>query len=202
MKLRVKITIIVCVVFALLSSTFFLLFGYLSDDGHPGINSESFAPAKIKKVPDEEDIMVCVYPVVGIKPHGYESAEHWISLNSIKKGWIVAQYEGYCRVLFEIDDADMEDFYGNHFFRSPHYYCVQPISRERLMVTDPTARLGDEKEDPFADDKQYLDCSLESEFENYNHPRFATLACIAENAVFILFAVGINLILKSIEKRK
>ena len=203
MKTRVKITIIVCVVFALLSSAFFLLLEYLSDAGHPGINSESFAPVKIKKVPDEEDLMVHVYPVIGMMPHGYEPEEHWVSLNSIKKGWIVAQYEGYCRVLFDINDADMEDFYGDHFFnRRPHYYCVQPISRERLMVTDPTARLGDEKEDPFADDKQYLDCSLESEFQNYNHPRFATLACIAENAVFILFTVGLNLILKAIEKRK
>jgi len=202
MKRRVKVSIIVCVVFALLSSAVFFLGGYLRS-GHPGINSQSFAPVKIKKVHDEDDIMVRVYPVIGMMPHGYEPEEHWVSLNSIKKGWIVAQYEGYCRVLFDINDADMEDFYGDHFLnRRPHYYCVQPISRERLMVTDPTARLGDEKEDPFADDKQYLDCSLESELGSYRYARFATRICLAANAVFILLAVGINLIANAVEKRR
>lgn len=202
MRIRVRVSIIVCVVFALLSTGVYLLGGYVGDNVQ-GLHTQSFAPVKIKKVPDEEDIMVHVYPVVGIKPHGYESEEHWISLNSIKKGWIVAQYEGYCRVLFDINDADMEDFYGDHFFnRRPHYYCVQPISRERLMVTDPTARLGDEKEDPFADDKQYLDCSLESELGSYRYARFATRICLAANAVFILLVVGINLIANAVGKRR
>lgn len=204
MKRRVKVSIIACVVFALLSSAVFFLGGYLKS-GHPGINSQSFAPVKIKKVPDEEDLMVRVYPVIGIKPHGYEPEEHWVSLNSIKKGWIVAQYEGYCRVLFDINDADMEDFYGNDFFiEHHHYYYVQPVSRDRLKVTNVTARLGDEPKDPFADDKQvfYLECCLNSELGSYRYARFATRICLAANSVFILLAVGINLIANAVEKRR
>ena len=184
MKRRVKVSIIVCVVFALLSSAVFFLGGYLRI-GHPGINSQSFAPVKIKKVPDEEDIMVHVYPVVGMEPHGYEPGE--IPLNSIKKGWIIAQYKGYCRMLFKIDDEE---------------YCyVQLVPRDRLMVTDFTARLGDEPTDPFAGGRKWeliSDCSVISELRSYNYPRY----CVAINAVFILLAVGINLIANAVEKRK
>ena len=205
MKRRVKITIIVCVVFALLSSAFFLLLGYLSDGGHPGINSESFAPVKIKKVPDEEDIMVHVYPVIGMMPHGYEPEEHWVSLNSIKKGWIIAQYKGNCRVLFDVNDADMEDFFGNYFIEQRHhYYYVQPVSRDRLKVTGFIARSGDEPEDPFAEGKSVclLDCCVSSEIGSYRYAENATRICLAANAVFILLAAGINLIANAVEKRK
>lgn len=204
MKRRVIVSIIVCVVFALLSSALFVLGGYLQS-GHPGISSESFAPVKIRKDHDEDDIMVRVYPVIGIAPHGYEPEEHWVSLNSIKKGWIVAQYEGYCRVLFDINDADMEDFFGNYFIEQRHhYYYVQPVSRDRLKVTNVTARLGDEPKDPFADDKQvfYLECCLNSELGSYRYAENAIRICLAANAVFILLAAGINLIANAVEKRK
>ncbi len=186
MKRRVKVSIIVCVVFALLSSAVFFLGGYLKS-GHPGINSQSFAPVRIKKVHDEEDIMVKIYPI-GILPHFYEAPE--IPLNSIKKGWIVAQYKGYCRVMFKSDDEE--------------YYYVQPVSRDRLMVTDLTARLGDEAEDPFAEGKSVmlLDCSVRTELGDYNYPRYGTLLCVAINTVFILLAVGINLIANAVEKRR
>ena len=184
MKLRVKITIIVCVVFALLSSAVFFLGGYLKS-GHPGIDSQSFAPVWIKKVHDEDDIMVHVHPIIGMEPHGYDTGE--IPLNSIKKGWIIAQYKGYCRVLFKIDDEE---------------YCyVQLVPRDRLMVTDLTARLGDEPTDPFAGGRKWeliSDCSVISELRSYNYPRY----CVAINTVFILLAVGINLIANAVEKRR
>ena len=186
MKRRVRVSIIVCIVFALLSSSAFFLYGYLGG-GHPGISSQSFAPVRIKKVHDEEDISVKIYPV-GILPHGYEAGE--IPLNSIKKGWIIAQYKGYCRVLFKIDDEE--------------YYYVQPVPRDRLRVTDLTARLGDEPEDPFAEGKTVMlpDCSVRTELGDYNYPRYGTLLCVAINAVFILIAVGINLIANAVEKRR
>ena len=184
MKLRVKMSIIFCIVFALLSSAAFFLHRYLGVSHH-GIDSQSFAPVWIKKVHDEDDIMVHVHPIIGMEPHGYEPGE--IPLNSIKKGWIIAQYKGYCRVLFKIDDEE---------------YCyVQLVPRDRLMVTDFTARLGDEPTDPFAGGRKWeliSDCSVISELRSYNYPRY----CVAINAVFILLAVGINLIANAVEKRK
>lgn len=184
MKRRVKVSIIVSVVFVLLSSAAFFLHRYLGVSHH-GIDSQSFAPVRIKKVHDEDDIMVYVHPLIGMEPHGYEPGK--IPLNSIKKGWIIAQYKGYCRVLFKIDDEE---------------YCyVQLVPRDRLMVTDFTARLGDEHTDPFAGGRKWeliSDCSVISELSSYNYPRF----CVAINAVFILLAVGINLIANAVEKRR
>ena len=68
MKLRVKMSIILCIIFALLSTGVYLLGGYVGDSVQ-GLHTQSFAPVKIKKVSDEEDIMVFVYPD-GIYPHG------------------------------------------------------------------------------------------------------------------------------------
>ena len=184
MKIRVRVSIIVCVVFALLSSAAFFLHRYLGVSHH-GLDSQSFAPVWIKKVHDEDDIMVHVHPIIVMEPHGYETGE--IPLNSIKKGWIIAQYKGYCRVLFKIDDEE---------------YCyVQLVPRDRFMVTDLTARLGDEPTDPFAGGRKrelISDCSVISELSSYNYPRY----CVAINAAFILLAVGINLIANAVEKRR
>ena len=86
MKLRAKMSIILCIIFALLSTGVYLLGGYVGDNVQ-GLHTQSFAPVKIKKVPDEEDIMVFVYPD-GIYPHGYCDEDHNVPLNSIRKGWI------------------------------------------------------------------------------------------------------------------
>jgi hypothetical protein len=46
------------------------------------------------------------------------------------------------------------------------------------------------------------DCSVRTELGDYNYPRYGTLLCVAINAVFILIAVGINLIANAVEKRR
>ena len=144
MKTRVKMSIVLCIVFSLLSVVVYLIGGYVGDGVH-GLRSQSFAPVKIKKVPDEEDIMVFVYPD-GIRAHGYIDEDHFVPLNSIRKGWLVAQYRGYCCVVFELKNTDIE---MEHAPGSEHkYYYIEQVPRDRLRITDYTARYGEETQDP------------------------------------------------------
>lgn len=203
MKPRVIVSIILCGVIVLVTSGFTALINYISVGGHPGTPGESFAPVNVMHVSDEEDVIVNVYPTGGMLPHGYDKeAEHVIPLNSIRKGWLVAQYQGNCRVLFEVKDADMEDFCG--IGNTEHYYYAEIIPRSRLSIRDITARLKDEPSDPFASDKGaiYFDCCIREELLRYNLPRHSIPFCLAVNAVFILLAVGINLIANAVEKRR
>ena len=198
MKLRVKVSIVLCGVFALLSSAAFFLHGYLGG-GHPGISSQSFAPVKIKKVPDEEDVFVTLYPC-GLAHHGYNAEDNQVKLNTVKKGWIIAQYRGYCRVIFRMKDADIEQYRDTD--PEHDFYYVEKVSRDRLRITDYTARLGDEPADPFTGRPAMLpECSIETELGHYNYQRYGTLSCIALNAVFILLAAGINLMISAVQKR-
>ena len=199
MKLRTRVSIIICVVFLLLSSSLFAFAGYISSGGHPGLNTNSFAPAVIKKVPDEKDITVKVFPTGGPKMHGFDYENGYeVKLNCIRKGWIVAKYNGNCRLLFEISDADMEDFGPG--YEKKHYYYAEIIPRQRLRVTDITARQRDDPENPFTSGKTpaYLSCCISSEVYNYRVPRVYPLVCAGVNLVFILFVMGINLLIKII----
>ena len=84
MKLRAKMSIILCIIFALLSTGVYLLGGYVGDNVQ-GLHTQSFAPVKIKKVPDEEDVYVSLYPC-GLADHRYSPDDNQVKLNTVKKG--------------------------------------------------------------------------------------------------------------------
>ena len=108
MKRRIIISILLCVAFFFISSRFFVLKWKLTPaQNNSGLNTSSFAPSEVIKVPGEDDIIVNVYPSVdpsvGIPPPDYDGMNSLeTNLNNIKKGWIVAQYNGNCRLLFDI----------------------------------------------------------------------------------------------------
>ena len=201
MKLRVKMSIIFCIVFALLSSFVFILLGYLGT-GHGGIPTQTFVPVKIKTVQEDEDILLCVQPTEGT----HSDKTYMVPLNSIKKGWIIAQYQGYCRLVFDIKDTDIEnvDAYIEGMLPNNHYFYVQPVSRDRLKITDYSASLSDETEDPFASERipLLMHYQIDGEIDNYYRSRLLIPTCVGLNVVFILLTVGINLIANAVEKRK
>ena len=203
MSTRKKASVILCVVFVILTSLLAALANYISTGGHPGINSASFAPAEVINVSDEEDILVTVYPTGGMLPHGTDRDICLeVPLNSINKGWIVVQYQGKCRLLFEINDANMEDFCG--IGDNKHYYYAEIIPSQRLRITDITARHKDEPTDPFAKDTRptYLNCCINEERSRFNFPRRCVRYCIVADTGFILLVIGVNLIINTISKHK
>ena len=201
MKTRKIVSIILCTVFLLLSLAVFALMKVINTGGHPGISSSSFAPARVIKVSDEKDIIVTVYPTGGITPHGANACRE-VNLNCIKKGWLVTQHQGNCRLLFEIKDADMEDFCG--IGDSRHYYYAEIIPSDRLWITDFTARHSDEPTDPFNKDTHpsYLVCCINSDLYEYRFARHGILYLIGFNTGFILLITGINVLINKISIAK
>lgn len=194
MKPRVIVSMIICGIFLLLSVSVYWLAGYLKKGTHPGFNSNSFAPAKVRKISEDEDIVVNVYPSGGLTQHsGMVEAD----LNDIDKGWIVCQYDGKCRLFFESSDCSFE---GADKW---DYYYAEIIPRERLRVQDITARLKDESEDPFDSVKvpTYLDCCYSQELFEYNYTRKGLLILAAANAVVILFVLAANVMINKVNGR-
>lgn len=195
MERRTKISIVICIIGSFL---LFAAYKYRTSINHPGVKTASFAPAKVVKVNDEADIIVNVYPAAGIRPHGLNENYREVNLNRINKGWLINQYNGNCRLLFEINDSDMEDFY--HHTGNKHYYYAEIIPKDRLRITDPTARHKEDLSDPFVQEyfTDLADCCISTEIVRYKAPR----SCAALNAVFILIVVCINLIINTVSKRK
>ncbi len=162
-------------------------------------------------MPDEEDIIVKVYPSVdpsvGIPHPGHDGRDSIeTNLNNIKKGWIVAKYNGNCRLLFEIHDADIEDFCPPYKGESQNYYYCEIIPESRLKITDMKARHQDDPADPFTNDERplYLPCCIAEEIRRYDIksyviprqviPRYAVV-----NIIFILIVVGINILINIVK---
>lgn len=201
MSTRKKVSIILCVVFVLAYTLLTLLVNYLNSAYHPGIKSESFAPVKVIKASDEKDIFVTVYPS-GIMPHKGSNLFHEVNLNCIKKGWLINQYNGRCRLIFDVKDADMEDY--ALFTDRNHYYVAEIIPTNRLLITDITARHAEEATDPFVEGyiKDFSSCCIAKEISNYRTPRVTTVKLIAVNGGFILLVAGVNVIINRVSKRK
>ena len=210
MKPRIIVSIVLCVVFFWLSWVYFELKWRLPS-AHPGLNTSSFAPSEVIAVPDEDDIIVNVYPSVdpsvGIPHPGHDGRDSIeTNLNNIKKGWIVAKYNGNCRLLFEIHDADIEDFCPPYKGESQNYYYCEIIPESRLKITDMKARHQDDPADPFTNDERplYLPCCIEEEIRRYDIksyviprqviPRYAVV-----NIIFILIVVGINILINIVK---
>ena len=207
MKPRIIVSIALCLVFFWLSWVYFE-FKWRLLPGHPGLNTSSFAPSKVIEVPDEEDIIVKVYPPIPGNLMGGSDENIETGLNNIKKGWIIAQYNGNCRLLFEIHDADIEDFYTSPTSNGKHYYYSEIIPKSRLEVIDITARLEEDKTNPFNNNKRpiYTDCCIAEEIRRYDIksyviprqviPRYAVV-----NIIFILIVVGINILIHKFKSR-
>ena len=210
MKPRIIVSIVLCVVFFWLSWVYFELKWRLPS-AHPGLNTSSFAPSEVIAVPDEDDIIVNVYPSVdpsvGIPHPGHDGRDSIeTNLNNIKKGWIVAKYNGNCRLLFEIHDADIEDFCPPYKGESQNYYYCEIIPESRLKITDMKARHQDDPADPFTNDERplYLPCCIAEEIRRYDIksyviprqviPRYAVV-----NIIFILIVVGINILINIVK---
>ena len=102
MNIRIKVSIIICVIFLILSSAI-TAFNYYINVRLPGVSSKSFAPVTVNKVPEDEDIVVQVYQT-GIARHNdqceYSNPEMKITDLSARHGEETADpFESSNRIL-------------------------------------------------------------------------------------------------------
>ena len=129
MRARKVVSIVFCSIFLFLSVSVYLLIGYVNKGVHPGLDVNSFAPAKVKKVSEDEDIVVTVYPSGGL---AHRDSIFEANLNDIAKGWIVCQYDGKCRLFFEGSDCSFENAANRDY-----YYAVisRTLNLSRGMIS-------------------------------------------------------------------
>ena len=202
MKVRKTVSVILCVVFIAITSLVYCVLNYLSNNDPRGINTSSFAPAKVKTV-NEGDITVSVYPTGGLISHDPKyKAFPEISLNSIKRGWITARYQGYCRLLFEAKDVDSEELTG--LYNETQYFYAEMIPSTRLKITDHTARLVDEANDPFNSEQHpvYMYYSIAEEKSDYYSSRYGLLCYIAVDVAVVALVTGVNLLINKKQKTR
>ena len=200
MKRRTIVSIILCAVFLILSVSFYALGCYISIGGHPGLDGYVFAPAAIKKVSVDKDIVVSVYPTGAVRPHGFDEDHPLkINLNDIDKGWIINKFDGKCRVLFLIKNANMEDIWGDYI--SEHYYYADLVPRERLRVLDIAAKQRDDPTNPFETHPDFLTCCIHEEMLRYNLPRIGGMICVATNVIFILIVMLVNFVISRFSRK-
>ena len=206
MNIRIKVSIIICVIFLILSSAI-TAFNYYINVRLPGVSSKSFAPVTVNKVPEDEDIVVQVYQT-GIPRHNDQSNQSdysnpEIALNQIDSGWLTYQYQGYCLLVFDDKDSTLEPLAPENTGEKVYYIAMQvPVSR--LKITDLSARHGEETTDPFEYSNQILimSYSVASELYKLAGIQSRVLCCGAVNIAFIILVVGINLIISSVRKKR
>ena len=203
MKRRIVISLIVCAVFFVITSAFFALKWYINSSGYHGINTPLFVSVNVTKVPAEEDIKVTAYPPTDLRPHGSDLNQiKELNLNDIDKGWIINQYNGNCRLLFEVNDAAMENIWDYEIDHANHYYYAEIVPKSRLEVTDPFSILHDDKTDPFAQEEQphFLSHSVDMEISEHRMIRSCIRPAAIVNGVFIVLVLLFNLVLTLVNK--
>lgn len=203
MKRRVVISLIVCAAFLVITSAFYALKCYIYSSGYHGIDTPLFVSVNVTKVPAEEDIKVTAYPPVDLRPHGSDLNQiKELNLNDIDKGWIINQYNGNCRLLFEVNDAAMENIWDYEIDHANHYYYAEIVPKSRLEVTDPFSILHDDKTDPFAQEEQphFLSHSVDMEISEHRMIRSCIRPAAIVNGVFIVLVLLFNLVLTLIKK--
>ena len=203
MKRRVVISLIVCTAFLVITSAFYALKWYINSSGYHGIDTPLFVSVNVTKVPAEEDIIVTAYPPVDLRPHGSDLNQiKELNLNDIDKGWIINQYNGNCRLLFEVNDAAMENIWDYEIDHANHYYYAEIVPKSRLEVTDPFSILHDDKTDPFAQEEQphFLSHSVDMEISEHRMIRSCIRPAAIVNGVFIVLVLLFNLVLTLIKK--
>ncbi len=207
MSRRIKVSIVICVVFLILSSAITAVSHYINNGSLPGVSSKSFAPVTVNKVPDDEDIVVQVYQT-GIPRHNDQSNQSEysnpeIALNQIDSGWLTYQYQGYCLLVFDDKDSTLEPLAPENTGEKVYYIAMQvPVSR--LKITDLSARHGEETTDPFEYSNQILimSYSVASELYKLAGIQSRVLCCGAVNIAFIILVVGINLIISQVRRKR
>lgn len=203
MKRRIVISLIVCAAFLVITSSFFALKWYIYSSGYHGIDTPLFVSVNVTKVPAEEDIKVTAYPPTDLRPHGSDLNQiKELNLNDIDKGWIINQYNGNCRLLFEVNDAAMENIWDYEIDHANHYYYAEIVPKSRLEVTDPFSILHDDKTDPFAQEEQphFLSHSVDMEISEHRMIRSCIRPAAIVNGVFIVLVLLFNLVLTLIKK--
>ena len=203
MKRRVVISLIVCTAFLVITSAFYALKCYINSSGYHGIDTPLFVSVNVTKVPAEEDIKVTAYPPVDLRPHGSDLNQiKELNLNDIDKGWIINQYNGNCRLLFEVNDAAMENIWDYEIDHANHYYYAEIVPKSRLEVTDPFSILHDDKTDPFAQEEQphFLSHSVDMEISEHRMIRSCIRPAAIVNGVFIVLVLLFNLVLTLVNK--
>ncbi len=203
MKRRIVISLIVCAVFFVITSSYFALKWYINSSGYHGIDTPLFVSVNVTKVPAEEDIKVTAYPPTDLRPHGSDLNQiKELNLNDIDKGWIINQYNGNCRLLFEVNDAAMENIWDYEIDHANHYYYAEIVPKSRLEVTDPFSILHDDKTDPFAQEEQphFLSHSVDMEISEHRMIRSCIRPAAIVNGVFIVLVLLFNLVLTLIKK--
>ena len=198
MKRRIVISLIVCAAFLVITSSFFALKWYIYSSGYPGIDTPLFISADVTKVPAEEDIKVSAYPPTDLRPHGSDANQiRELDLNDIEKGWIINQYNGNCRLLFEVNDAAMENIWDYEIDHANHYYYAETVPKSRLKVTDTLSILHDDKTDPFVQEKQphFLSHSVDMKIAEHRMIRSCIRSAAIVNGVFIVLVILFNIIL-------
>lgn len=203
MKRRIVISLIVCAVFFVITSSFFALKWYINSSGYHGIDTPLFVSVNVTKVPAEEDIKVTAYPPTDLRPHGSDLNQiKELNLNDIDKGWIINQYNGNCRLLFEVNDAAMENIWDYEIDHANHYYYAEIVPKSRLEVTDPFSILHDDKTDPFAQEEQphFLSHSIDMEISEHRMIRTCIRPAVIVNGVFIVLVILFNIVLSIVKK--
>lgn len=203
MKRRVVISLIVCAAFLVITSAFYALKWYINSSGYHGIDTPLFVSVNVTKVPAEEDIIVTAYPPVDLRPHGSDLNQiKELNLNDIDKGWIINQYNGNCRLLFEVNDAAMENIWDYEIDHANHYYYAEIVPKSRLEVTDPFSILHDDKTDPFAQEEQphFLSHSVDMEISEHRMIRSCIRPAAIVNGVFIVLVILFNIVLSIVKK--
>lgn len=203
MKRRIVISLIVCAVFFVITSAFFAIKWYINSSGYHGIDTPLFVSVNVTKVPAEEDIKVTAYPPTDLRPHGSDLNQiKELNLNDIDKGWIINQYNGNCRLLFEVNDAAMENIWDYEIDHANHYYYAEIVPKSRLEVTDPFSILHDDKTDPFAQEEQphFLSHSVDMEISEHRMIRSCIRPAAIVNGVFIVLVILFNIVLSIVKK--
>ena len=203
MKRRIVISLIVCAAFLVITSSFYALKWYINSSGYHGIDTPLFVSVNVTKVPAEEDIKVTAYPPVDLRPHGSDLNQiKELNLNDIDKGRIINQYNGNCRLLFEVNDAAMENIWDYEIDHANHYYYAEIVPKSRLEVTDPFSILHDDKTDPFAQEEQphFLSHSVDMEISEHRMIRSCIRPAAIVNGVFIVLVILFNIVLSFVKK--
>ncbi|MBR3247103.1 MAG: hypothetical protein IKG03_01740 [Clostridiales bacterium] len=207
MKSQLKVTIIVCSVFLIVTTLLMLFVAYIST---PSIDLKKVlcVPVSVKKVPEDQDILVQIEPC-GLMPHGWNDEEHELSLNDINRGWITDYYDGKCRLVFlKEDSTGSEDVFGNYksYGRNKEYYYAEIVPRNRVVLKNPLdlSKIKNATSDPFSEESHKNSCFIVADYAIPTYTWYMKLTkwLLIANVVFILFAVVFNVCISSIKKSK
>ncbi len=192
----INISVVLCIVFVLLSSGLCYIGNYL-DKAQPSMHGKTFVPVKVRKVSPENDVTVTAHKVT--LSHAPENTVE-MKLNDISKARIVNIYHEKCRIVFDYRDSGLKDTQTDE---DPYWYA-EIVPKNRLTVTDMFAALKDDSTDTLAEDykPQLYEDSLRISWGGMSNG-YRIFLTVAVNIAVILLTVIINvLITKAVKKHE